>query len=138
MEQSIAKNLKLVFVPFLTAFFIARIPGSLLKPLFAKLPAADPATMTGKIYLYGLSGLSLVIWAVLTAVLYAVIRKEAFDRVMCIWLALFFCGTGVVSLYLFINELVDPRVMLLSLVLNFGFGWFLAAKRWVADSVQPE
>ena len=138
MVQSISKNLKPVFIPFLSAFFIARLPGTLLKPLSAKLPVADLTTLTGCMYLYGLSALSLAVWGILTAVLYAVIRKQRFDMVMCIWLALFFCGTGVVSLYLTINELVNPRIMLLGLVLNFLFGWVLAAKRCVPDSVQPK
>ena len=136
MEQSITKNLKLVFMPFLTAFFIARIPGNVLKKVLSdKLPSADMSTLTGLLYLYGLAKLSLAVWAVLTAVLYAMFKKQNFDRMMCVYLTVFFCGTGVVSLYLALNALVDPRAMLLSLVLNFGFGWFLTAKRFSPDNV---
>ena len=130
------KLIKEIFIHYLLAFFIGRIPGRILAMLQDKAGFDLFGWLRGynhTLYFYTIIVFSFVLWAGFATLLWSSFRKEKYDFALAIMWSILFILTGVPIVLAGMQGTIPPQLMLLALPVQFLLGLLIAA--WRASKV---
>ena len=125
--------MKAIFVSYLLAFFIGRLPGRMID-FFVKRFDINLEfgwnLASALIFDYLLILAAYVLWGFCTAWVFAQMQKSSFDRILFFGLAIAYSVIGVPTLFLGLEGYIPPQAMFVALPIQFFIGFLLVSRRY--------